>query len=164
MPLPFRKRVLLTLLPSLLVCLPGPGLAQQPKAGSNWQHVQALPPGTGIEVKDSSSQVRCKLTLVTEDQLTCMHGSKPAVFARTEVRWVRVPHRERSALIGAGAGGGVLAISFFAATTNNNKDALFGSNFLRGEATGVGALAGGLIGGAIGAATDFSRSTVYKAP
>ncbi|MDP9051662.1 MAG: hypothetical protein M3O31_13230 [Acidobacteriota bacterium] len=155
-------RIILTIL-----LLPAIGLAaQQPAAvspaeGSNWQHVQALPVGQSIFVKAKSRNSGCRLAVVDADTLTCTQ-KKDIVFQRTEILSIKVPRRGRSALIGTGVGAAGLAIAGFAATTNSNSG-WFGPNFLRGPVTAVGAMAGGAIGAGIGAATDFSRSTIYKA-
>ena len=151
---------------STIACLCIVSLAtqgQSPRVGSNWQHVQALPTGTTLEVNARNRNLQCNLTAVTEDSLSCAHGAKRIVFGRNEIASIKISRRGRSILIGAGVGGGALAIAGFAVTTNSSNG-LFGSNFERGPITAVGALAGGVIGGGIGALTDFSRSTVYKAP
>ena len=136
--------------------------AAQPPAGSNWQHVQALPLGASINVKARTSHASCTLKSINADTLTCSHG-KDLVFERSEIQIIKIPRRGRSALIGAGVGGGALAIAGFAATTDHSNG-LFGNNFLRGPATLLSGLAGGLVWGVVGGVTDFSRSTVYKAP
>ena len=86
----------------------------QPPAGANWQHVQALPPGTAIQVKTRTSNAKCALKSVDTDSLTCIHG-KDLIFQRSEIRSITVPHRGRSigvgAAIGAGAGFGLGAVA-----------------------------------------------------
>jgi hypothetical protein len=138
--------------------------AQQPTARSDWQRVKALPPGIAMDIKSTTKHMHCKLTGVTDETLTCTHDSTTAseVFPRTAILWIKLGHRGRSALIGAGIGGAAIATAGFAATTD--KGGFFGPNFLRGQVTGVGAVAGGLIGAGIGALTDFSKTTIYKAP
>ena len=135
----------------------------QPPAGSNWQHVQALPAGTSLNVKSRTSHLACKLKSVDADTLTCTHG-KDLVFQRADILTIKIPHRGRSALIGAAVGGGTLAVIGFASATNNTPNSFFGPNFLRGPVTAVFGLGGGLIGAITGGLTDFTRSTVYKAP
>lgn len=130
--------------------------------GSNWQHVQALPSGASINVKARTAHEVCKLKSVDADSLTCTHG-KDLTFQRSDILSIRIPHRGRSALIGAAIGGGVGTGIGFAAGTNGSKDTFFGPNFLRGAITAIGAVFGGVVGGTTGALTDFSRSTVYKA-
>jgi len=133
-----------------------------PPAGSNWQHVQALPVGTSINVKARKSRLNCKLKSVDDDSLTCAQA-KDIVFQRTDILTIKIPHRGRSALVGTAIGGGTGAIIGFAAGTNNNSG-FFGPNFLRGAITAVFGIGGGAIGAVIGGTTDFTRSTVYKAP
>ncbi len=152
--------LILVLVPSLCAA------AQQtappaPPEGSNWQHVQALPPGASINVIARSSHEICKLKSVDADTLTCTHG-RDFTFQRSDIVSIKLPHRGRSALIGAAIGGGVGTGIGFAAGTSG-KDTFFGPNFLRGAMTAIGAVFGGVVGGTTGALTDFSRSTVYKA-
>ncbi len=96
-----------------------------PPEGSNWQHVQALPLGTSINVKVRKSHVSCTLKSVDADSLTCIHG-KDIVFERTEIKSITIQRRGRSTLIGAGIGGAALAIAGFAGTTGHSD-----VNFLR---------------------------------
>lgn len=142
-----------------------PASAQQPKAGSDWHRVEALPAGVKIDVKARTQHLHCALIAVTEDELKCSRGGKeaPAILQRVEIRSIKIGHRGRSAAIGAAIGGGGLGIAAFASTTSRNGG-FFGDNFLRGPATAVGLVGGGVIGGGIGALTDFSKSTIYTAP
>jgi hypothetical protein len=156
----------------LCACVPQQAMAQAqqpiapaPPAGSNWHRVQALPPGVAIDVKARKQHVRCKFSGATDDSLTCSRDTgAPIVLQRADVQSVKIGHRVRSTLIGAGVGGGTLAIVGFAVGTNGNADSLFGKNFLRGAIAGVFGAIGVAAGGGIGAATDFSKSTVYTAP
>jgi hypothetical protein len=134
----------------------------QPPAGSNWQRVQALPAGTSINVTARTSHLACKLKSVDADTLTCTHG-KDAIFQRSEILSIKVPRRGRSTLVGLAIGGGAGAAIGFGAGTNNSNG-FFGPNFMRGAVTAVFGVGGGIIGGLIGGTTDFTRSTVYKAP
>jgi hypothetical protein len=139
-----------------------PSAPAPPPAGSNWQHVQALPIGASIDIKATKSHLKCKLKSVDADSLTCAQG-KEIVLQRTDILTIKIPHRGRSSLIGAAIGGGTGAVIGFAAGTNNNGG-FFGPNFLRGAITAIFGVGGGLIGGVTGAVTDFTRSTIYKAP
>ena len=57
-----------------------------PRAGSNWQHLEALPEGTSIRVKSTNRSAACKLKSVDADSLTCARGAeKDIVFQRAEV-------------------------------------------------------------------------------
>jgi hypothetical protein len=67
---------------------------------------------------------------------------------------IKIPHRGRSALIGAAIGGGVGSGISFAAGTNG-KDTFFGPNFPRGAMTAIGAHFGGVVGGATDALTGL---------
>jgi hypothetical protein len=136
-------------------------LAASPE-GSSWQHVQGLPTGASINVRARTGHEVCNLKSVDADTLTCTHG-KDFTFQRSDILSIKIPHRGRSALIGAAIGGGVRSGIGFAAGTGG-KDHFFGPNFLRGAMIAIGAVFGGLVGGATGALTDFSHSTVYKAP
>ena len=149
---------------TLLGALAAP--AQQPTQpaspqGSNWQHVQALPIGANIAVKARASHASCKLKSVDADTLTCTHG-KDLIFQRTEVLSIKIPHRGRSTLIGLAAGAGVGAIIGAAATHGDTCSQIcILSSADVALATGI---AGGAAGAVVGVTTDFSHSTVYKAP
>jgi hypothetical protein len=145
--------------------------AQQPAsppAGSNWQHVQALPVGASINVKARKSHPGCKLKSVDADSLTCTHG-KDLVFQRTDILSVKIPRRGRSTLIAAGIGIGVGAIAGAASgssCTSAQKNSFLGcfSIVSRGDLALAGGAVGGVIGSPIGYFTDFAKSTVYTAP
>jgi hypothetical protein len=140
----------------------------QPRAGSNWQHVQVLPVGASISVKSRTSHQNCILKSVDADTLTCTHG-KDIVFQRPDIRSITIPRRGRSTLIATGIGIGAGAI--LGAATANPCTAAEMHQFLgcflstsRGDmALAVGAV-GGVIAAPIGYFTNFARSTVYKAP
>ncbi|MDP9051846.1 MAG: hypothetical protein M3O31_14170 [Acidobacteriota bacterium] len=133
----------------------------QPVAGSNWQHIQVLPAGTSINVKARSSHASCKVKSVDADSLTCT-DKKDMVFQRTEVVSIKISRRGRSTLVGLGIGG-VLGAAIGAAATPSCKGQSFCIVSKGGGAVVLGVL-GGAVGTAIGVATDFTRSTVYKAP
>jgi hypothetical protein len=161
-----------TLLLSLVLVPAIGGFAQQPTstalpAGSNWQHVQALPVGASVQVKARKSHANCYVKSVDADTLTCA-GKKDIVFARTDVVSIRIPRRGRSTLIGLGIGAGVGAGVGAAASgcSTAEKNSFLGC-FLTPTRPQGAAIGGVLFGGilaAIGAATDFARSTVYEAP
>ena len=154
-----------------LLLLPLLAVAQQkavptpppPPQGSNWQHVQALPLGTTIQVKTQTNKTKCALKSVDADSLTCLHG-KDIVFQRSEIRSITIPRKSRSTwtgtAIGAGAGfaigaGGAAATDKGGWFSGAGWDALSGAIF---------GILGGAIGAGVGAATDFTHSTIYKAP
>jgi len=133
--------------------------APAPRAGSNWQHVQALPEGTSIRVKSRNSSAVCNLKSVDADSLTCVHGiGKDIVFQRVEIQSIKIHHRARSAAVGAGIGfvaGVSTGYGLFKAEGGGSWGGLISTG------AGVGF---GVIGAVIGVATDFTHSTVYKGP
>jgi hypothetical protein len=154
-----------------LVLVPALGaLAQQPTPsappeGSNWQHVQALPAGASINVKTRTRSASCKLKNVDPDTLTCTQ-KKDIVFQRADILTIKIPRRGRSALIAGGIGAGVGAGVGAATGCSSTQQSSAWGCFLtptRSQGAAIGAVLFGAIGGTIGAATDFSRSTVYKA-
>lgn len=143
--------------------------ASQPPAGSNWQHVSVLPVGTGINVKAKSQHINCNFKSADADTLTCSRGfvggkPKEIVFQRGEVKVIKINHRVRSTLVGTGIGAGTGAVVGFAVGTSGNDNGFFGKNFLRGAVTAVFGVGGAVIGATAGALTDFTKSTVYRAP
>jgi hypothetical protein len=131
-----------------------------PPASPGWQKIQALHAGSSIKVVARLQSTSCKLKSVDADTLTCTHG-KDIVFQRTDISTIKVPRRGRSAtvglLIGAGVGAGVGALS------GGCKAGSF-CIVSRGASTIILAIPGIAIGAAVGALTDFTRSTIYKAP
>src|ERR1035437_7165247 len=165
------RKILATLLAFTTLSATAQQPAQQPvpppPAGSNWQHVQALPIGASINVKARASHLTCKLKSVDADSLTCTHG-KDLVFQRADILSIKIPHRGRSTLVGLGVGAGVGAIVGAATSgcSTAEKNSWFGC-FLtptRPQGAAIGALVFGLIAAPVGALTDFTRSTVYTAP
>ena len=130
----------------------------QPPAGSNWQHVQALPVGTKIYVNANDQTATCKLISVDDGTLTCTHG-KATTFQRSEIKSVKIPRHAVSTAILAGAGAGV-GVGVVAATSNSIG---FGG-WAKGSVYAGGAGVGAVLFGSIGYFTDFARSTIYKAP
>lgn len=127
-----------------------------PKSGSNWQHVQALPAGSSIQVQARKSHAKCNLKSVDADSLTCVQ-KKDLVFQRTDIVSIKIPRRGRSTLAGMGIGAGAGAVLGAAVGQN-------GTFVPRGLGAIILGVLGTPIGAGIGAATDFSRSTVYTAP
>jgi hypothetical protein len=156
----------IALAPALFVAAQQPAPQPvQPPAGSNWQHVQALPLGASIYVKARHSHSKCILKSVDADTLTCIHA-QDVVFQRSDIVNIKIPRRGRSTLVGLAIGAGVGAALGAAAGGDPCKS---GSGFCvdpvsrGGAAAMTSALVGG-IGAPIGYFTDFTRSTVYKAP
>jgi hypothetical protein len=143
-----------------------PTAATPPPAGSNWQHVQALPAGQSLQVSARTSHANCKLRSVDADSLTCTRG-KELVFQRADILTIRVPRRGRSSLIAAGVGAGVGVIVGVATGCSSTEQSQPWGCFLtptRTQAAGILAVLFGGIGAGIGAATDLNRSTIYVAP
>ena len=135
--------------------------AAQPPAGANWQHVQALPAGASISVEARTTHANCNLKVVTADSLTCTHG-KDLVFQRADILTIKIPHRGRSTLAGLAIGAGAGLITGYAVTAGQgcSNNCIIG----RGTVASAGALGLGAIGAIVGVLTDFTHSTVYKAP
>jgi hypothetical protein len=136
-----------------------------PAAGSNWQHVQALPIGASLQIKARKGRANCELKSVDTESLTCTNG-KDIVFQQSDILTIKIPHRGRSTLIGLAAGAGTGAI--IGAATGSpgcTQGQAFCLNIIdRTALVEIGGVAFGAIGAIVGVATDFSRSTVYKAP
>jgi len=138
--------------------------AQQPvqstvPAGSNWQHVQALPIGTSIRVNAGKRHQACVLRQIDAETLTCTQGRNP-VYRREEVTSIKITRRGRSMLVAAGIGAGVGAALGGSAAAGCNSWCIVSP----GESAAVGGILFGLIGAPIGYLTDFTRSTIYRAP
>ena len=155
------RKLLATLLAFATLSASAQQPAQQPPAGSNWQHVQALPVGTSLYVKAQTRHRACKLKNDDADTLTCTDSGKDFVFQRTEIVTIKMSRRGRSALVGA-APGGALLIGGGIGLATCNKSVFLGC--LGGAVAVVWGGVFALIGAPIGALTDFARSTVYKAP
>jgi hypothetical protein len=151
----------LTLVPALSA--PAQLPAQQPAPSptpSGWQRVQALPAGASINIKAKTSHASCKLKSVDADSLTCTHG-KDLVFQRADIVNIKVPHRGRSTLVGLAVGAGVGAIAGKASAGGPCNNFCIISP---GTVVAAGAVGFGAVGTIVGVLTDFTRSTVYKAP
>ena len=126
--------------------------------GSNWQHVQALPPGTSIHVKAQHGSASCALKSVDADSLSCT-SAKDLSFQRTEIKSITIPRRGASAAVMAGIGAGVGAGIAKAGASATNA---YGGG--KNSVWAAGAGAGAAVFGLIGYATHPIHSTVYKAP
>jgi hypothetical protein len=154
----------------LLVCLllfPTLALAQQPAAlaGSDWNHVHALPVGVNVHVKTKGHSRTCNYESSDDDTFTCLSNDKSLKFTRAEIRAIQITRRGRSALIGMIPGAAIAAGSGI--TLASEKCSNQGFIDFCGLGAAVGVIFGGLlvpIGAGIGAGTDFARSTIYKAP
>jgi hypothetical protein len=131
--------------------------AQAPAAGSNWQHVQQLPPNTHVHVAGDHHSGACKIEAVTDDALICSGGRR---FARPEIKSIKLTRHGLSALAGAGIGAGVGFAAGAGVAHGSQGEFTIVSNQ---DVWAAGALAGGVIGAVIGAPTDFARGpTVYR--
>jgi hypothetical protein len=132
-----------------------------PPAGSNWQHVMALPINTDVHVAARKSHALCTLKRIDDNSLTCERdtgvGTKELTFQRNEIKTIKLARRGRSAFIGAsiGAGAGATAGAIYAC--DNHYFAV------RGAFAMIYALAGVFAGAPTGYLTDFTASTVYRA-
>jgi uncharacterized protein YcfJ len=126
---------------------------------SGWAAVQALPSGVGLHVSSRSHGSNCIFKSATVDALTCVstNGQTTNVYPKAEIRSVKLRHRGRSTLAGLaiGIGGGAL----IGASLGRS-----GSFVGHGTAATIVAIPGAIIGAIVGASTDFTHSTIYKAP
>jgi hypothetical protein len=143
------------------IALPAPAQAAPP-AGSDWQHVKALPINTYIHVQARTRHSVCTLKAVADDSLDCEYdtgvGTKELTFQRDEIKTIKIAHRVRSAFIGAGVGAGAGATAGAIYARGNHYFAV----------PSAFAMIYGFVGLFAGAPTgylkDFSASTVYRAP
>jgi Trk-type K+ transport system membrane component len=146
-------------------------LQAQPQAGSNWDHVKALPPQTNLHITTDHGGRTCRIFAVTDDTLTCAHGSSAgAVLQRAEISHIKLTHYGRSTLISAALGGGVGAAAGAVAgrrtpCANPQSFCLNGIGIGSGGVAAIFGLAGALVAGAAGGATDVTRgSSIYIRP
>jgi len=157
------KNAFLSLVLIFAVTLSVSAQTAQPADGG-WGRVQALAPSTSIRVKAKKTVV-CKFQAATADALSCLADGKTDVqtLPLAEIKYVKIPHRLRSALIGGAPGAAIAAGGGIGAAT-----AKCGNNtFFCGLGGELLAALGGvlfLIGVGVGAATDFSATTLYKRP
>jgi hypothetical protein len=145
--------------PTLALSAQQPIAPGQAPASSSWQHVQALRAGTSINVKARTSHASCTLRAVDDDTLTCTRG-KDLVFQRSDILTIKDPHRGRSTLVGLAIGGGAGAIAGAVAAGPCNNFCIVG----REDVALIFGVGLGAVGAITGALTDFTRSTIYKAP
>ena len=131
-------------------------------AGSNWQRVLALPLGTYLHVGARTRHLPCTLKAVDPDTLTCERdtgvGTREVTFQRTEIKTIKLARRGRSALVGASIGGGAGALGGGIYGLHNNYFAFRGAFAL------IYTFAGAFAGAPTGYLTDFTASTIYRAP
>ncbi len=131
-------------------------LAQAP-AGSNWDHLKALPAQTRIHVSADKGGATCKLLSVDDATLVCGKHT----FQRANVKSVKLTRYGISTAIGAGIGAGVgVGVGVGLA---GGKDSFFGDD--KGEFAAAGAGIGAVIGGLVTGPADLFRGpTVYRRP
>ena len=128
-------------------------LAQAP-AGSNWDHLKALPANTKLHVSVDKGGHTCRLASVDDAALVC--GSH--TFPRAEVKSVKLTRYGASygigAAIGAGAGAGIgVAVV--------SGDSFFSND--KGKAAAIGLVLGAGIGALATVPMDLFRGpTVYR--
>ena len=139
-----------------------PATAPMPPAGSDWRYVQALPVGTSVYVNAKTRHKACKLRSVDADSFTCFGVGKDAVFQRAEIKTIKIAHRVRSTLV-ATVPGDAMIVGGAVGLAADHGCAGIACNLLPGAVL-LGGVAVAAIGAPIGALTDFTRSTVYRAP
>ncbi len=96
------------------------------------------------------------------DSLTCSRdtgvGHKQLIFQRSEITSIKLAHRGRSAVLGAAILGGAGAAAGGIQGAKSNYFAVKGAFAM------IYAFSGAFAGAPIGYLTDFSASTVYRAP
>lgn len=132
-------------------------IGQAPAAGSNWDHLKALPAQTRIHVSGDKGGATCKLFSVDDATLICGKHT----FQRADVKSVKLTRYGISTAVGAGIGAGVgVGVGIGLA---GGKDSFFGDD--KGEFAAAGAGIGAVIGGLVTGPADLFRGpTVYRRP
>lgn len=148
------------LFPLLLVALSLQASAQAPAAGSDWQHLKAVPLHIKVHVAADKISRTCHIEAVTDDVLQCSKDvfghNAHYTFQRGEVKSVKLTRYTGSTLGGAAIGAGAGAAVGFGLTTNPN-------GWFNGAARGAFTLLGAVIGAAtMGPADTFRGPTVYR--
>jgi hypothetical protein len=135
--------------------------APAPPAGSNWAHVQALPPNTYLHVNAKKSHAICYLTAVDAESLSCSKdtgvGHAQVSFQRSEITTIKLARRGRSAVLGGTILGGAGAIAGAVQGSRSNYYAVKGAWAM------IYGFSGMFAGAPLGYLTDFSASTIYRA-
>ena len=146
-------------LPLLLASLGLSAHAQTVNDNSpSWPRLERLLYKTDIHVKARHNSGNCAFKEATETELTCTSGKDTLhTYPRAEVKAVQIRHRGRSTLTGMaiGVGGGVVG----GVSTCKSGDIIG-----KGGCSVIFGIPLGLIGAVVGASTDFTHSTVYRAP
>lgn len=162
------NRRILSCLMLILLSIPSRGLAQGASTTSgDWTTVRATSVGEKLTVElKSGKRENGKLIRTSDTGLTLKSGKKEMDISRDDVRRV---HREagksamKATLIGTavGAGGGA-ALGAATGGCNSQQICIIG----RGEAAGIGAVAGGAfgaIGGFLFGKLKSKRTLIYEA-
>ena len=156
-----QTRTLLAAALAAAIALPAAARAAPP-AGSDWQHVMALPINTYIHVDARTRHSLCTLKTVADASLTCEQdigvGTKEVTFQRDEIKTVKIARRGRSAVLGGGIGAGAGALAGGVQGSHSHYFAV------RGAFAMIYAFAGAFAGAPAGYLKDFSASTVYRVP
>jgi hypothetical protein len=133
-----------------------------PPAGSNWQNVIALPIGTAIHVQARTHPTLCTLKSVDADTLICIRdtgvGAKDLTFQRSDIKTIQIARRGRSGLLGGSIGAGAGALAGGIVGLHSHYFAV------RGAWAMIFAFSGAFAGAPAGYLTDFTASTIYRAP
>ncbi len=133
-----------------------PILAQSPAAGSNWDHVRALPIHTRLHVSADHMSHTCYLLSVDDTALMCGRYT----FPRAEVKSVKLTRYGLSYGAGAGIGAGI-GVGIGLGISAGTNDALFKND--KASYAGGGAAIGAVIGAVIVGPLDlFKGPTVYQ--
>lgn len=129
-------------------------LAQSP-AGSNWDHVKALPAETRLHVSADKGGATCKLVSVDDSTLICGKHT----FQRADVKSIKLTRYGVSVAGGAAIGAGTgIAVGLGLA---GGKDSFFGDD--KGEFAAIGAGLGAGVGALITGPADLFRGpTIYR--
>ena len=141
--------------------------AAQPRAGSSWQRVEALPARTRLHISADHGGTTCRLFSVTEDALTCEAGQGKAgkVIQRPEIQHIKLTHYGRSTLVGAGIGGGVGALSGAIAGRTKPCTGFCFDILGPGAVAAIFGVGGAVLGSVAGGTTDMARgSSIYVRP
>jgi len=158
------RNALLSLVLIFTVTLSASAQTAQPADGG-WARVEALATATSIRVKAKKQTVVCKFQSATGDSVSCLVNGKPdpQVFQLADIKSVKIPHRGRSALIGAAPGKALAAGAGIGKATENCSNTAFFCGLGADILLAFGAVLA-VLGAALGAATDFSATTVYQKP
>lgn len=128
----------------------------------SWHNLSVIAPHTHIHVAADRGGATCYFIAVDDQSLTCGHRNAADkgrhVFARADIKTVKLTRYAVSSLGGAAIGGGTGAI-IGVATSRGTSDFINMNGLYRAACAVTGAFGGA----AVGAATDMFRGpTVYR--